>query len=181
MNKTLFQVLEDRNNPREVETHGPYKCTRSDAWLGDGYYFGESFIELATSWGKNSYHGCYMICEMVFPYSRKKIFDLTGENAEQLSDFRSYFQELVEKSGKKYTVAGVIEHMKRHADLAEEYIAVRVRDSRQGGPSIFFRFSKEYMELEPRIQLCFFSNNAFRGLEYKVVFPKKYVTEDQLI
>lgn len=181
MNKNLYQTLEDRGNPREVEHHGPYECTRRDAWLGDGFYFWDSFINLARSWGEKSYHGRYMICLMVFPYIRKKIFDLTGEDAEQLNDFRSYYKEF-KKSGKKYTVPGVIEHMKRHAGLADDYIAIRARDSRQSGPRIFFRdFFPEYLELEPRIQICFFSNAPLAGIKYKIIHPKKYMIEDQFI
>lgn len=32
--KTLYQTVEDRNNPLEIESEGPFLCVRNNAWLG---------------------------------------------------------------------------------------------------------------------------------------------------
>ena len=44
--KKIFQTLEDRNNPDEVESQGPFICT-NNPWLGKGYYFWDTFLDLA--------------------------------------------------------------------------------------------------------------------------------------
>lgn len=33
----LYQTVEDRDNPDNIEAEGPFKCTRKDAWLGEYY------------------------------------------------------------------------------------------------------------------------------------------------
>lgn len=55
--KTLYQTVEDRNNPSEIETEGPFLCVRNNAWLGRGYYFWDTFVELAHWWGNTIYQG----------------------------------------------------------------------------------------------------------------------------
>ena len=52
--RTLFQAIKDLDNPDEIEQNGPFKCRREDAWLGEGYYFWDSFVELAHWWGRES-------------------------------------------------------------------------------------------------------------------------------
>lgn len=52
--RTLFQAVKDLDNPDEIEQNGPFKCRREDAWLGEGYYFWDSFVELAHWWGRES-------------------------------------------------------------------------------------------------------------------------------
>lgn len=47
MDRILYQTVEDRNNPDDVEQHGPFLCTNKMAWLGHGYYFWDTFINLA--------------------------------------------------------------------------------------------------------------------------------------
>ena len=61
--KVLYQTVEDRGNPKEILNNGPFQCTRSP-WLGNGYYFWDSFIELAHWWGRQGYHGQYVITKI---------------------------------------------------------------------------------------------------------------------
>ena len=50
--KTIYQTLENRDNADEVERDGPFLCNRKNAWLGTGYYFGDTFVELAGGGGR---------------------------------------------------------------------------------------------------------------------------------
>ena len=43
--RKAYQTLENRNNPDQIEEQGPFLCNRKSAWLGEGYYFWDSFIE----------------------------------------------------------------------------------------------------------------------------------------
>ena len=52
--KKIFQTLEDRNNPDEVESQGPFICT-NNPWLGKGYYFWDTFLDLAHWWGTKAF------------------------------------------------------------------------------------------------------------------------------
>ena len=55
MNRIIYQTVEDRGNPDYVEQHGPFICTNKNAWLGEGYYFWDTIIELAHWWGNLCY------------------------------------------------------------------------------------------------------------------------------
>lgn len=85
MIRKIYQTLEDRNNPDEVESQGPFLCNRKDAWLGNGYYFWDSFIENAHWWGKEgARYKSYLICESSF-HLNEKCFDLY-DNPEHIKN-----------------------------------------------------------------------------------------------
>ena len=48
----LYQTVDDRRNIKYVLENAPFKCTRNDAWLGEGYYFWDTFINFAHWWGE---------------------------------------------------------------------------------------------------------------------------------
>jgi len=37
--KIIYQTLEDRGNPDEIERNGPFSCNWNNSWLGTGCYF----------------------------------------------------------------------------------------------------------------------------------------------
>jgi len=49
LQREMFHTQEKRNK----DLRAPVKCTRSDAWLGDGYYFWDDEID-ALKWGHSS-------------------------------------------------------------------------------------------------------------------------------
>ena len=84
--KTLYQTVEDRNNPSEIETEGPFLCVRNNAWLGRGYYFWDTFVELAHWWGNTIYQGKYVVCQSYCDGLLPDTYDLY-DDFETLRDF----------------------------------------------------------------------------------------------
>ena len=114
-----YQTLEDRDNIDYVENEGPFKCTRSDAWLGHGYYFWDTNIDWAINWGNKSFKRTgkeYIIGHSKIDLSNK-CFDLVG-NVQHEIDFKNSF-EIFKKSKLTSqiinpTVPEIIEFMKKN-------------------------------------------------------------------
>ncbi|MBK9689303.1 MAG: hypothetical protein IPO65_16695 [Saprospiraceae bacterium] len=71
--KTVYQTLENRGNQDYVENNGPFLCSRNNAWLGNGYYFWDSFIENAHWWGwkVKKFTNGYFICEAFYDFEKQ--------------------------------------------------------------------------------------------------------------
>ena len=179
--KKLFQTLADYNNPSAVESHGPYKCKRSP-WFGEGYYFWDSFVQLAHWWGKIGYGNSYIICQIIYPYNDEDFFDITGSNIEQLKDFHDFIIEYFGSLDAEYTIPQVIELMKFRTNLTENFIGIRGRGKHKidiPENNIPIKYGKPYVyELFPPIQVCFFDNKVLKGYDFKVIHPDKYVCQD---
>ena len=180
--KKLFQTLEDRNNPDEVEKQGPFKCTKNP-WLGNGYYFWDSFIELAHWWGKQGYKNNYIICQSSYDNNPEMIFDLVG-NTEQLIEFKQYVKVLKETYKNKYiTVSFVIEYMKKHHDF--QYKAIRANPINSTNRDEYLksqrlRFSQKnvsYIELTPPLQICIINKSYIGDKNFKIIYPETYCNE----
>lgn len=93
-----YHTLEDRDNADEVEANGPFICTRKTAWLGDGYYFWDSDLELAHEWGRIGYQlrgKQYLICQGEI-LCDDFIFDLVGDVLHQ-KEFLAMMDLLLEQ------------------------------------------------------------------------------------
>lgn len=183
MTDTLFQTLEDRSNPEEVEQHGPYKCTRSDAWLGSGYYFWYFFIDLAHWWGRTAYPNTqYMICRQTGHIDcNPEILDLYADFT-MIDAVRKYVMVLKEKyKQESWTVKTVIEHM-RKAKILDAYKAVRIesnnstgRDEQLTEQRLNFKTGKQfvYFDMVPPVQVCVYDKSVLNN-DFKVVYPDEY-------
>lgn len=174
--KALFQALKDCDNPSEVIDHGPYKCTRSDAWLGDGFYFWDSIIDLAHWWGKLAYGDKYIIGKLNYYYDDALIYDLL--EPEKLNDFREYADLLRKEYGKSYTVASVLAHMRTHPDF--HYRGVRMKGEHSTssieGKKIFFKRRNDYyLDTKPAVQICLFHDKDVKSSPFELVYPEKYI------
>ena len=116
----LYQTLEDRSNPDEIESYGPFKCRTATSWLGDGYYFWDSILELAHFWGKNSTYSNYIICSAEAELNDGNCYDLVG-NINHLKDLRA-ITELMEKEGiENLTIRKVAEQAKYNSATLYHY------------------------------------------------------------
>lgn len=64
--KIVYQTLEDRQTDLDkIESNGPYSCRWENSWLGNGYYFWDTFIDNAHWWGVEGrkYKNGYIICQ----------------------------------------------------------------------------------------------------------------------
>lgn len=183
---TLYQTLANRHNPSEIEKHGPYKCTnKKRSWLGVGYYFGDTFIELAHWWGNfgGCHNGNYIICESIRPYDEEVVFDL-HDNVNHINDFKGYYYELL-KTG-EYTVSGALEHLKRHTNFCDKYIAIRIRgdhstSSIPNSKVPFILRRKPFYNLVPPIQICYFNCPDISKWDYRVIYPEEYAHMEEMI
>lgn len=178
----LYQTLEDRSNPEEVEQHGPYRCTRSNAWLGSGYYFWHQFIDLAHWWGRNSYPDTYMICRQTGDIDgNPEVLDLYADLV-----LRDTIREYVSKMKNAYnqktmTVRTVLEHMKKIGAL-DDYKAVRIEGVNSTNRDKFLQKQKlkfnpdggQYYDMIPPIQVCVYDKSVLND-DFQVIYPQAYL------
>ena len=178
--KTIFQTLENRENPDDIENQGPFLCTRKP-WLGKGYYFWDTFIELAHWWGRQGYDGNYVICQSQIDYNPEDIFDLVGDT-EQISEFRNYVKILKEcYKGEFLTVDFVIEHMKRTMK-SFTYSVIRANpiDTVKCDPELkalrlpFVFHNSAYLDMVPPIQLCIIDKKYIGKNNFRIIHPVEY-------
>lgn len=178
--RNLYQAVKDKCNPDEIELKGPFECRRANAWLGKGYYFGDSFIELAHWWGRESCDGKYVICLSHCDNSFPNTFDLYN-SPEHLSIFRNRYKALVnEYPNKEITVAFVLEMLKDHSEFTKEFHAIRAKSEMcwKDSPRVkFIPKNSSYLEMIPPIQICVLNKVFLIDGEYKIVYPDEYLTE----
>jgi hypothetical protein len=181
--KIVYQTLEDRGGDLDsLERNGPYLCKWENAWLGEGYYFWDTFIENAHWWGieGRKFPGGYIICKAECDYNEIDCLDLVG-NTDHIQDFKKAV-DLLKSQGllnSKTSVKRVIEFMKQIKIF--KYSAIRFN----GGKSKNYKsdYSKTLLledrshlvfELFPAIQICFVAKNSLGLRNYKIEFPEKY-------
>lgn len=183
MNLTVHQTLADFNNPDHVEEYGPFPCDKPNAWLGYGYYFWDTHIELAHWWGEVAYSKQYMICKAKATLD-ETCWDLHGNGNHRL-EFESICVEIV-KSGlstkEKLLVPQVIEFFKRKGSFL--YSAIRALgmhsiSSRFTDDYVIFRMNfvkhnPAYLDVHPAVQLCLLNKNSLSLRKYKVIYPAEY-------
>lgn len=184
MNLTLYQTLENRDNPEEIENEGPFPCDRLDAWLGTGYYFWDSHIELAHWWGiKNPKIEEYIICSALVTKS-EKLFDLLeGAFRKQLTEAARMILEDGLATIEDLIVPDIIDYLYEEG-VFNDYEAIRaygvdsLSEEKSPDSVLRFKFSYKtiaYLDMLPPIQLCLFKRKSLSLRNYKVVFPDYYV------
>lgn len=183
--KILFHTVDNRDNPDVVLRDAPFKCDLTrNPWLGHGYYFWDTFIELAHWWGKKGYRGHYMILQKTIDYSYDDFFDLVG-NTEHLCILEECSKILSKEFRQQNpTVAKVIEYLRRNPKLSFNFKAIRA----EGRGSItyneeislkrriFYKQGKSaYLDLRPAIQICYFEKKDLVGDPLSIVYPEEYV------
>jgi hypothetical protein len=183
--KKVYQTLEDRQKDLDkIESNGPYICQWENSWLGDGYYFWDTFIENAHWWGKEGrkYANGYIICRAECDFNDIECLDLQG-NMEQLKNFKDTYQ-LFKNRGivdKQTTVKMFLEFLKKESDFFRKFTAVRVNGMRSKKAdsvfslNLFFEKRRDqYFESIPAVQICFFTKTSLNLRNYKIVYPDEY-------
>lgn len=188
MLRKIYQTLEDRDNPDDIERLGPFPGDTKLAWLGSGYYFWEYNIEYAHWWGGIFYRkNGYVICESSYDYNldRDEIFDLDQPEYEERF-IRTW--KMIEEMGKVHpvTVPAVIDFLEQNIKPFQKYKAIRVRGvdsvSSNYEPIAKYRVPFEegkrpYLDLLPPVQLCVINKSILHKGRYSIVYPEKYVEE----
>lgn len=185
MEITLYQTLEDRENPDQIENEGPFICRADGAWLGHGYYFWDTHIELGHWWGLRAYGiDSYVICR-AYCNLDNTCWDLIGNGQHRL-DFEKACNLIVDEGlsdKEKLIVPNVIEYLKRKKQFPYKAIRTLSMDTIQPNQTeewlvlkIKFKQSKNsYLDLRPAIQLCLFEKRGLSLKDYFIVFPDNYV------
>lgn len=179
MCKQLYQTLEDRSNIEDIKNNGPFICKREDAWLGEGYYYWETFLENAHLWGKKIYKKNdknYIICLSKINYNNK-VYDL--EDSSTLYEFNKLNEKLSEIYPKKnITVPVVLEQLKQSMEFTSKYKAIRARTTNDMNcPTekiLFKKNHRAYLNTCPHIQVCILEKNFIGENNFKVIFPTEY-------
>ena len=180
---SIYQTLENRDNPEEIERDGPFICRWHNAWLGTGFYFWEAFVENSHWWGKSHLKGNYIICEAECEIDDETCFDLVG-NTAHMSLFHAAVSLMKENEliNKKTTVARVIHHM-RFISKVLKCQAIRVFGvysiSQHLYPEHIYRMLFEhnkihYLDFKPPIQICIFNKTGLKTKNYHIIFPDEY-------
>ena len=174
---TAYQTLEDQDNQDVIETEGPFKCTRTDAWLGHGYYFWDTNMDWAIGWGLSSYQAKgrkFVIGRCQLDLS-KDCFDLQGNVAHQQDIIQAI--EVMRESGKiqphhKLILPYVIKFLRSKGLFP--YKSIRANDNYQKVRQIFFNPDKqEYMYINQRVQVCVTDLKEVILRPFVVVYPEK--------
>lgn len=176
--KQLYQTVEDRDNPSFIASHGPFLCSRGNAWLGEGYYFWDSFIELSHWWGNTVYEGNYVIVQSACCLPLADTYDLY-DDFECLQEFSCLKDALKEKLHKdSISVSDVLAFLKSNSDFMDRYKAIRAKATgcMKHAPSLkFVNYNKAFLELMPPVQFCVLDKAFLYKNQYTIVYPSKYV------
>lgn len=177
-NRVLYHTTENRDNPDYVEHNAPFKCTH-DAWLGEGYYFWEEFIENAHWWGRTHYKDNYFICRTSCDLDSLNILDF--ENTQTIHEIRNAINKIQKESGiRKLTPRAVIDFFKQKGIV--EFDAVRIRALGTVGDKyghdikarrLHFEHRTAYVDLCPPIQICIMDKCLLTS-PLKIIYPEEY-------
>ena len=180
----VYQTLEDRDNPDEIEENGPFACKSSNAWLGEGYYFWEYFIQNAHWWGKVGYNSEYVICEASYKKDKGDRCLNLYDNYEHQEIFAHVIENMRSKGlyrDNKTTVARVIKYLRDIKVFKYEATKINGVLSKGIKNSLHVKCkannNKGYVDLIPAVQICFYHKKALDLSGYKIVFPEKYLQE----
>ena len=187
----VYQTVQDRDNPDEVELYGPFKC-KKNPWLGQGYYFWDHEIKLAHWWGsKAGYENNYMICEAWCNMTGNDLCWDLHENGFHRDEFHETILKIVElnlsKKPHDITVDQVIEFVKNKKSFKYEAIRIlgvnsvkKIKGFKNVGARMLFRRGKEaYYDIFPAVQICFFNKKSLSLSKIKIVYPE-YYKEDEV-
>lgn len=183
--KLLYQTLRDKGNPDIVRRDGPYPCNWDNSWLGEGYYYWDTFINNAHWWGVNGHGTKYFICEAYCDYDTDKCLDLVG-TTEHLLQFSNAVDLMKSKKlvNNKTTVSRILNYMK-HTIKVLKHEAVRaygIHTISQNNPDydefnfkLVFEIGKpQYLDYKPAIQICIFNKFGLGLNNYNLIYPYEY-------
>lgn len=170
----LFQTRKNTGNPLKIENGGPYKCVREDAWLGQGYYFWDTFVELAHKWGKTAYNNNYIICKSSCSDDNMSlVYDLY--DPQTLKDLKNITIKIQTKmsNDRKLYMKDIINLIKSRPCF-KKYKAIRARFDK----SLTIQdnhidvLKNTYLDLTPPIQWCIIDKSILFN-NYKIIYPQE--------
>lgn len=185
----IYQTLESRDLIH-VKKNGPFPCDWKNAWLGDGFYFWDSHIELAHWWGRIRY------TEKLKNYLVTKgeiVLDETCWDLHGNGNCRIEFYEAINElkrlhlfKPKVTSVPHVISFLKGKV-FFEKFQSIRILGSNSIKKASLFKTNRMwkmffednlpgYYELYPPVQICLFVKNAHSFSNYEIVYPENQIS-----
>lgn len=180
--KTLYQTIRNEGSPDFIEKNGPFGCKWENAWLGNGYYFWDTFINLAHWWGSQPRFkpNGYIICQAKCTFDTERCFDLI--EPETIEIFNTFIDRIKEANIidiDSLTVSKVIAFLKKHTPFNYEAIRVSghfsVINDKYRYKLNFETNKPQYLDLLPPYQICIFKQDGLDLRDYKIVYPDDLV------
>lgn len=180
----IFQTVKDLDNVDQLEQQGPIFCDSNSAWLGHGYYFWDSEIDLAHWWGKVhcQYNGYdYLILKSSYDKLSDCLFDLY-DNVEHRRDLRqAYAIAKLNTKKDKCTMPYLIEVLKKSKHFKYDAIRAEFKGAINIGELTEYRpvagdKKGSYVDLYPAVQICVL-HKRFLSAPVRVVYPVEYNEE----
>jgi len=174
---TAYQTLEDTDNIDAIEMDGPFKCTRTDAWLGPGYYFWDTNMNWAIGWGESSYNKKgldYIIARCNLDLTN--CFDLVGNVQHQfdlVECIKVYKASEKSKTRREPVIPELIEFMKRKGIFT--YNSIRSSDNPDTKRVFYVPDRNNFVVVNQRVQVCVIDKRNVLLRPFKVVYPEKYL------
>lgn len=184
--KVLYQTLKDKGNPEYVLENAPFSCNWDNTWLGEGFYFWDTFVENAHWWGEVRHKNKYMICQTICDFNTDKCFDLVGDT-DHMSDFSNSIEFLKDQNiitiTPETTVARILEFIK--TKIGFDYEAIRVygiksiseykEEYQKYRFRLIFELSRpQFLDYKPAIQICIFEKNGLNRRDLTIIYPDEY-------
>lgn len=167
--RSLYQAVEKS----ETLPIKPCFCSQN-AWLSQGYYFWDTYIENAHWWGEVHYQNNYMIGETACDKNSKYLYDLVGD-LDKRKEFFKIKDILNEKRGKEVLVEDVILFLRRLPEFIYKAIRVNPYNSKRTSGEVTIRFSanhKAFMPISEPYQLCVF-DLSFLEKPFEIIYPQR--------
>lgn len=179
----LYQTLEDRDNVDYVELNGPFLGNIRYTWLGKGYYYWDTFINLAHFWGWTSYKRFkknYIIAKTELTLPPEKTLNLLDPN--DIQKFTTWIDEYeLTFPNKTATIEKVITHTRTIMGSDFPYVAIKAQFINCINQNEYQRRispnGKAYLDLQPPIQVCILDKSIIGPNNFKVIYPTNYSDE----
>lgn len=177
MKRTVFHTVKATEDKDAIIRDAPFLCVdKADEleekveWLGDGYYFWETFESLAHWWGKVRYlyrGSDYIICKTIFVCPEEDLLDLVG-NTEQIQDIQMMVEEMKKNpvyAAPKYSAQFIINFIRLKTPFHYKAIRAWGRDASRDKSitqHIYYFDNKASIHLNPEIQICVIDRNVLK-------------------
>lgn len=174
MKRTVYQTIRATPDKDAIINNAPFLCKDKPGeckeWLGEGYYFWETFEELPHWWGKVRYrhHNLhYIICRTILDCPDDELFDLVSDT-ELIADIKVLVDELKKNPYFKATTFSaqfIINFIRKKTPFCYKAIRAYGRDSSKDKTitqNIYYFNNKSSIHFCPEIQICVIDKNVLK-------------------
>lgn len=177
MKRTVFHTVQSTPDRDAIIKDAPFRCMdkpgEQKEWLGEGYYFWETFEELPHWWGKVRYR-CkdlhYIICKTIFDCPEEDLMDLVSDT-ELMADIQSMVEEMRRNpyfKSTSFTAQFVINFIRKKTPFKYKAIRAYGRDASKDRSITrhIYHFDKSRnnstIHLCPEIQICVIDKSVLK-------------------